>query len=168
MSRWYVYQVCVTGYVLYVGKGSGNRYLRSARARGGIAGIIEYCQSERLAYKREKELIAERTPPLNRNGGGGGLSKKRQVNQDSVTKRWAEQLRIDAYKMADESATYLNVLAAASYARIDLNSRGIKGWPAEDRDQALADPRVGEAIRRLNDWRLYPPPASLRSTISYE
>jgi hypothetical protein len=160
--RWYVYCVRSDGKLLYIGKGSNNRYLHSAKQRGGIAGILEYFKREKDAIKREIELIAEFTPPLNKTKGGEGNTQKRFHNYQLPI----ASMTAKAYKRADETGTWFDILVAAAFARIELNSRGIKGWPAEDPAQVLADPRVGEAIRRLHDWRLLPPPACYRSTIS--
>jgi hypothetical protein len=151
---------------LYIGKGCRYRYLASAKKHGGIAGIIEHFKREKDALKREIELIAEFSPPLNKTKGGEGKSKQPYRNPDLIIKREQDKDAREAYRKADESPSYLNILAAACYARIELNSRGIKEtWPAEVSGLEPVDQKVDSAIRRLHDWRLFPPPASLRSTI---
>ena len=162
--KWYVYQVRLAGRLLYIGKGNGYRYLTSAKIRGGIAGIVGYFKREKDALKHEIDSIAEFKPPLNKTKGGEGYTRKRvpyEISEDV----WLKHMSASSYKKADISPTYLNTLIAACYARAELNSRGIKGWPVEEPGKAQVDPRVDAAIRRLHDWRLLPPPASLRSTI---
>lgn len=77
-TRAYVYKIERDGQVIYVGKGTGRRFHNQKRRFGGDGGsaIIERCKSESCAFKRERELIAEMKPPLNKCSGGNGGRKR--------------------------------------------------------------------------------------------
>lgn len=78
-TRAYVYKIERDGQVIYIGKGTGRRFHNQKRRFGGDDGsaIIERCKSETHAFKRERELIAEMGPQLNKCAGGNGGRKKR-------------------------------------------------------------------------------------------
>ena len=163
MGYWYVYRVNVNGRVAYIGKGHKRRYIESARRLKGIAGILECFKHEGAALRREKQLIREFNPPFNKTKGGEGDS--RHMVKDPV-RRDLTKFRNEAYKRSDKTNGCLSIFVAACWARSELNSRGIKGWPEAVQGQGLDDPEVEEAIRRLNAWKQLQPPASLR-LISY-
>jgi hypothetical protein len=148
-ERWYVYRINVDGRLGYIGKGTHDRMLYSARRLNGIAGVLRYFSDEVAAYRCEMKLIAQLRPPLNKSKGGEGGCLSIEVR----TARELQTLCRRAYKKADETKGLLSILAAAAYARCELNSRGIKGWPEVEQDPERADPQVEEAIRRLNAWK---------------
>ena len=76
-NRFYVYVFEKDGVVEYVGKGCGNR-LKAQEKRFGYCGrILEWLQSDTLAFKSERKWIKELKPTENKNcGGGGGRSRK--------------------------------------------------------------------------------------------
>lgn len=145
--HWYVYAVFDAGQLLYIGKGAGNRYLVSAGRVGGVAGILEHFSTETKALKRERQLIAQFSPPLNKTKGGEGRSRIKRRSDESFDRVWTKQ----AYDRADKSSWWLDQLGAAAFARCELNSRGIK-CPEEVLALEQADPRVVEAARRLSAW----------------
>lgn len=73
VQRFYVYRIYNdAGDLLYIGKGSGNRLRRQTTKFCAKGEILEYHKSEKAAYRRERELIAEFKPFLNRHSGGNG------------------------------------------------------------------------------------------------
>jgi hypothetical protein len=139
-----------------VGKGSGNRYRVSGVRIGGIAGITEFFPKESQALAKERQLIARYQPEFNKTSGGEGKSKKRYPSpevlqrrkkrqEERIAAKWAE----DAYERADKTGYALDLLAAAAYARCELNQRGIR-CQQEEEDQARADPRVASMVKRLH------------------
>jgi hypothetical protein len=151
--EWYVYRVNVNGQLGYIGKGHKSRYLISARRLNGIAGILEWFRHEGSALRREKQLIAAFKPPFNKTKGGEGDS--RLMVKDPI-RRELTKSRDEAYKRADKTNGCLSILAAAVWARSELNSRGIK-WPEGARGPEPEDPEVVEAIKRLNVWKQLKP-----------
>lgn len=164
MPRWYVYRVNVSGVLAYIGKGTKGRFLVSAHRLNGIAGILEWFHKERDALKREVQLIREFNPPLNRSKGGEGKSQFNGWDEERREKRFIETQTHRAYKEADRTMGWRSLFFAACYARIELNSRGIR-WHAEEPVPELDDPKAVEAIRRINAWKQSPLPDSLRSII---
>lgn len=162
--RWYVYRVNLNGVLAYIGKGSKDRFLTSARRLGGIAGILESFPKESQALKREIELIAQFNPLFNRSKGGEGKTHSREWSDERRDRALERSWREKAYAEADKSGTWRSRFFAAAYARCELNSRGIK-WPEVELDPEQVDPVVVSAIRRLNAWKQLPLPESLRSII---
>jgi hypothetical protein len=154
MQRWYVYAVYQSGVLLYIGKGTRGRYIISARRCNGIAGVLEYFRSEKQAVRRERELIAEFKPPMNKTKGGEGYTGRRYRNEELAEARYWHRQRKEAYENADKYPNYWTYLFAAGWARSDLNSKGIKGdtWQEEARVKAPEDPGVAEALKRLTAW----------------
>ncbi|HUD11999.1 MAG TPA: hypothetical protein VMS08_06315 [Candidatus Saccharimonadia bacterium] len=150
-ERWYVYAVHVNGLLAYIGKGTNQRYLVSARRLGGIAGILKYFKSERLAIECECRLIARFKPEFNKTKGGEGFTRLRlwskAAKDAAIERRWTQE----AYDRADKTGYWLDILGAAAFARCELDSRGIK-WRVEEPAPALADPKGAEAIRRMLCW----------------
>jgi len=69
----YLYRIHRDGETLYIGKGSGRRLAHQKRrfdADGEI--LVDGIQDEAEAYRRERALIAEFNPPLNKHPGGNG------------------------------------------------------------------------------------------------
>ena len=157
VERWYVYAVYSCGYLLYIGKGTGYRLLVSARRLNGIAGVLEYFKSEKRALDFERKMIAQFKPVMNIKAGGGGSSKLRQYREAAGNRAFASYWKRDrkqTFENADKYPNYWTKLFAAAIARSDLNSKGIKGpeWQRVAQEQALADPVVAEALKRLTDW----------------
>jgi len=74
----FVYVIKSGDVPLYVGKGTGRRHKSSARAHGGEAHILEWCDSDDHAFERERHWITELQPENNIcPGGNGGRSKPR-------------------------------------------------------------------------------------------
>lgn len=81
----YLYRIFQGEETLYIGKGSGYRLSHQKRrfkADGEI--IVDGVADEADAYRRERALIAEHNPPLNRDAGGrGGWSGVGRVRAQS-------------------------------------------------------------------------------------
>jgi len=149
-ARWYVYRVNIGAELVYIGKGCGDRYIGSAKRIGGIAGILEWFRDERKALLREIDLIAKYRPRLNKTAGGEGRSftEAFQAAKDArIGIRWERE----AYEKEDRTGNWIDRLIAANFAKVELNSRGIK-WPSEGPAPEQDDPRVAEAKRRLSSW----------------
>ena len=72
VRRFYVYHVVDGERVMYIGKGSGNRsQVQQKRFQLPVV-IVERFSSEKAAYSREIQMIAEFQPPLNKHKGGNG------------------------------------------------------------------------------------------------
>lgn len=109
-GRFYVYQLSDGLNVQYVGKGVGRR-LKNQMVRTGLFGeIVKRFKSERQAYRHEVKLIAEISPPLNRNGGGGGPATRRPAERKP---KWVR----------DIEAVGTRVYAARALLRFDLSGR---------------------------------------------
>lgn len=113
-ARWYVYRVQIGSELAYIGKGTANRFLTSARRLGGIAGILEFFERERSALKRERELIALHRPRLNKTAGGEGRSKTRRSSDAAIERRWREE----AYAK-ETSGWWLDKLAAICFRKCE-------------------------------------------------
>jgi hypothetical protein len=152
--RWYVYAVHVQGKLAYIGKGTKQRYLISARRCNGIGGILQSFNSEKQALNSERRLIAQFNPPLNKTKGGEGYTRSRCLSEEAKDKRLHEQMKREHYENADKCPNYWTYLFAAGSARSELNSKGIKGdgWQEVAQERAQVDPEVAEALRRLNAW----------------
>lgn len=118
-ERWYVYRVQVGSELVYIGKGTGLRYLVSARRLNGIAGVLEYFPRERSALKREKELIAQLRPRLNKTAGGEGKSRISRPSDASIERKWAQ----DAYERAARTGWWLDRLIALAFKRCEYNDQ---------------------------------------------
>lgn len=116
-ARWYVYRVQIGSELVYIGKGTGIRYLLSARRLNGIAGILEFFDRERAALKREKELIAKLKPPLNRTAGGEGKSRIRRPSDAAIEHRWEREI----YERAVTTGSPVDILIAVAWAKCRLN-----------------------------------------------
>ena len=72
VTECYVYAIMHGPTCVYVGKGSSDRSVRSAKKHGGTPVILEQFTCEDQAFKRERELIAEMMPQNNISTGGNG------------------------------------------------------------------------------------------------
>ncbi len=71
--QFYIYRILgEMGETLYIGKGTGRRLSQQKRRFAADGEVMEWLKSEKAAYRRERELIAEYNPPLNKSTGGNG------------------------------------------------------------------------------------------------
>jgi len=69
----YVYRILgEMGETVYIGKGYGRRLHNQKRRFMSDGEVIEWCSTDKQAFRRERELIAEHNPPLNKSRGGNG------------------------------------------------------------------------------------------------
>ena len=69
----YVYRILgEMGETVYIGKGYGRRLHHQKRRFMSDGEVMEWCSTDKQAFRRERELIAKHSPPLNRIAGGGG------------------------------------------------------------------------------------------------
>jgi hypothetical protein len=77
----YVYRILgEMGETVYIGKGCGRRLHNQKRRFMSDGEILEWCSTDKQAFKRERELIAEYNPPLNKSSGGNGSVRGFKVN----------------------------------------------------------------------------------------
>lgn len=115
-ARWFVYFVFDGCRLLYVGKGSGSRWLVSAKRLNGIAGIVRYFDTESQALKAEKRYIADLNPPANKTAGGEGKSKRRRGFD------YARKWRNDAFdRAARPGSSWIDKLLSECYRRCEAN-----------------------------------------------
>lgn len=76
----YVYRILgEMGETVYIGKGCGRRLQQQKRRFMSDGEILEYCKTDKRAFRRERELIAQHNPPLNQIAGGGGAVAKHKA-----------------------------------------------------------------------------------------
>lgn len=80
------------GETVYIGKGCGRRLHNQKRRFMSDGEILEYCRTDKQAFRRERALIAQYNPPLNKSPGGNG--SVRGVKIDSVRAMYAGIARI--------------------------------------------------------------------------
>lgn len=71
--RFYVY--CIhdgDGFPVYVGKGTGRRFVQQRKNFRRPGYITKRFHSERAAFAYERKMVEELRPSLNQTGGGGG------------------------------------------------------------------------------------------------
>lgn len=92
--QFYVYDVLnAAGEVIYVGKGSGKRFLVSLRERGGASAAINaFFKREKDAYAHEVARITEIAPTLNRHPGGNGSKAARTVTRKAAWEREMDRI----------------------------------------------------------------------------
>ncbi|WP_028747994.1 hypothetical protein [Rhizobium mesoamericanum] len=79
-SNFYVYRIFDGMETVYVGKGSGSRLQTQCKKFGLPGAIVEYCDNDDHAFKREVHWIGELKPTANvSRGGGGGRIKPKQT-----------------------------------------------------------------------------------------
>lgn len=83
--RFYVYELMHGDQCMYIGKGSDYRLANQKSAFGLKGHEIAYFRREQDAYKFEREMIAERSPWLNRHPGGNG-SRVTPIRAPRMTK----------------------------------------------------------------------------------
>lgn len=77
----YVYRILgEMGETVYIGKGCGRRLHNQKRRFKADGEIMERFSTDKKAFKRERELIAEHNPPLNKSSGGNGATRGMKVN----------------------------------------------------------------------------------------
>ena len=92
-EQFYVYRIVgEMGETVYIGKGCGRRLHNQKRRFMSDGEILEYCKTDKRAFRRERELIAEYNPPLNKSPGGNGSVKG--VKVDTVPGMYAGIARI--------------------------------------------------------------------------
>lgn len=72
-DMFYVYRILgEMGETVYIGKGCGRRLQQQKRRFMSDGEILEYSKTDKQAFRRERELIAQYNPPLNKSPGGNG------------------------------------------------------------------------------------------------
>lgn len=79
-EQFYVYRILgEKGETVYIGKGCGRRLHNQKRRFMADGEVMEWCSTDKQAFKRERELIAEYQPPLNKSPGGNGATRGMKV-----------------------------------------------------------------------------------------
>jgi len=77
----YVYRILgEMGETVYIGKGCGRRLQQQKRRFKSDGEVMELCSTDKQAFRRERALIAEYNPPLNKSPGGNGSTRGVKVN----------------------------------------------------------------------------------------
>jgi hypothetical protein len=77
----YVYRILgEMGETVYIGKGSGRRLYNQKRRFMSDGEVMERYSTDKRAFRRERELIAEFNPPLNKSPGGNGATRGLSVS----------------------------------------------------------------------------------------
>lgn len=97
--NFYVYRIFDGAQTLYVGKGSGKRLADQKRRFRCEGEIIEECNSDDHAFKREIHWIAELRPTENRAAGGNG-GRCRPKRAPSIPREIREIERIGTRRYA--------------------------------------------------------------------
>lgn len=72
----YVYRILgEMGETVYIGKGCGRRLHNQKRRFMSDGEIMERLSTDKQAFRRERELIAQYNPPLNKSTGGNGATR---------------------------------------------------------------------------------------------
>lgn len=80
IRSFYVYRIFgEMGETVYIGKGCGRRLHNQKRRFMADGEVMEWCSTDKRAFMRERELIAEYNPPLNKSTGGNGSVKGTRV-----------------------------------------------------------------------------------------
>lgn len=75
-DAFYVYRILgEMGETVYIGKGCGRRLHNQKRRFKSDGEILEYCSTDKRAFRRERELISQFSPPLNKSPGGNGSTR---------------------------------------------------------------------------------------------
>jgi hypothetical protein len=133
--EFFVYVIKCGEVPLYVGKGTGKRHKRSAKAHGGEAHILEWCDTDDAAFERERHWIAELKPENNKcPGGNGGRAKPRSPYDlpKALVGKISEKEWRSAVRQRDREAKEIEHLGSRRYvARFlcrKLNEANCEGW----------------------------------------
>lgn len=81
IRSFYVYRILgEMGETVYIGKGTGRRLQTQKRRFGADGEILEWCSTDKAAFRRERELISQYNPPLNKCSGGNGGTRGMKVS----------------------------------------------------------------------------------------
>ena len=89
VRKFYVYAVRDCEEIVYIGKGSGRRWLVQQKRFGLPVDVLEHHKSEKDAYAAEVRLIALHSPAHNKCKGGNGPSCKRKTARKD---KWSENV----------------------------------------------------------------------------
>lgn len=89
----YVYRILgEMGETVYIGKGCGRRLHNQKRRFMSDGEVMEWCSTDKQAFRRERDLIAQHNPPLNKSTGGNGATRGLKI--DSVPSLYAGVAKI--------------------------------------------------------------------------
>lgn len=81
IRSFYVYRILgEMGETVYIGKGCGRRLHNQKRRFMSDGEVLEWCSTDKQAFKRERALIAQYNPPLNKSTGGNGATRGMKVD----------------------------------------------------------------------------------------
>jgi hypothetical protein len=76
----YVYRILgEMGETVYIGKGCGRRLHNQKRRFMSGGEVLELCSTDKQAFRRERDLIVQYNPPLNKSTGGNGATRGMKV-----------------------------------------------------------------------------------------